>query len=89
MDAGTVAALRELDLLYDRSPHGEFLHFYTHTIGSVFFEFVEHRGNYDGYGSDNAPVADWPPNGQVRVGFTALNARAIYWAAAMYRSAIR
>jgi 4-hydroxyphenylpyruvate dioxygenase len=22
----------------------------------VFFEFVERRGNYDGYGSDNAPV---------------------------------
>ncbi|WP_333891376.1 bifunctional sugar phosphate isomerase/epimerase/4-hydroxyphenylpyruvate dioxygenase family protein [Mycolicibacterium gadium] len=54
--ADAVAALRELDLLYDRSPDGEFIHFYTRTVGSVFFEFVERRGNYDGYGSDNAPV---------------------------------
>ena len=56
VDTDTVAALRELDLLYDRSPDGEFIHFYTRTVGSVFFEFVERRGNYDGYGSDNAPV---------------------------------
>ena len=56
VDADTVAELRELDLLYDRSADGEFVHFYTHTIGSVFFEFVERRGDYDGYGTDNAPV---------------------------------
>jgi 4-hydroxyphenylpyruvate dioxygenase len=56
VDIETVAALRGLDLLYDRNPDGEFIHFYTRTVGSVFFEFVERRGNYDGYGSDNAPV---------------------------------
>lgn len=56
VDAEAVAAMRELDLLYDRSPDGEFIHFYTRTVGSVFFEFVERRGHYDGYGSDNAPV---------------------------------
>jgi 4-hydroxyphenylpyruvate dioxygenase len=56
VDAETVAELRELDLLYDRSPAGEFIHFYTRTVGSVFFEFVERRGSYDGYGTDNAPV---------------------------------
>jgi len=56
VDAATVAELRALDLLYDRSPDGEFIHFYTRTVGSVFFEFVERRGNYDGYGTDNAPV---------------------------------
>ena len=54
--ADVVAALRELDLLYDRSPDGEFIHFYTRTVGSVFFEFVERRANYEGYGSDNDPV---------------------------------
>jgi 4-hydroxyphenylpyruvate dioxygenase len=32
------------------------VHFYTRTVGTVFFEFVERRGRYDGYGSDNAPV---------------------------------
>jgi hypothetical protein len=36
--------------------HGEFVHFYTRTVGTVFFEFVERRGHYDGYGADNAPV---------------------------------
>jgi 4-hydroxyphenylpyruvate dioxygenase len=56
VDTDAVAALRELDLLYDRSPHGEFIHFYTRTVGSVFFEFVERRDDYDGYGADNAPV---------------------------------
>jgi 4-hydroxyphenylpyruvate dioxygenase len=56
VDAETVAELRDLHLLYDRSPDGEFVHFYTRTVGSVFFEFVERRGHYDGYGTDNAPV---------------------------------
>jgi 4-hydroxyphenylpyruvate dioxygenase len=56
VDAQTVGELRELDLLYDRSSDGEFVHFYTRTVGSVFFEFVERRGHYDGYGTDNAPV---------------------------------
>ena len=51
-----VATLRELNLLYDRDADGEFLHFYTATIGSVFFEMVERRGSYDGYGAPNAPV---------------------------------
>ena len=38
-------------------PHGgHFVHFYTRTVGSVFFEFVQRFGDYDGYGVDNAPV---------------------------------
>ena len=32
------------------------MHFYTRTVGSVFFEFVQRFGGYDGYGVDNAPV---------------------------------
>lgn len=53
----TVAELRELNLLYDRSPDGgHFIHFYTRTVGTVFFEFVQRFGGYDGYGTDNAPV---------------------------------
>jgi 3-dehydroshikimate dehydratase len=56
VDADTVAELRELDLLYDRSPDGTFVHFYTRTVGSVFFEFVQRVDDYDGYGTDNAPV---------------------------------
>jgi 4-hydroxyphenylpyruvate dioxygenase len=53
---GLLATLQELNLLYDRDADGEFLHFYTATVGSVFFEMVERRGNYDGYGAPNAPV---------------------------------
>jgi 4-hydroxyphenylpyruvate dioxygenase len=56
VDADTIAELRELDLLYDRSADGAFIHFYTRTVGEVFFEFVQRFGDYDGYGADNAPV---------------------------------
>ncbi|WP_406032062.1 TIM barrel protein [Nocardioides sp. NBC_00163] len=51
-----VATLRELDLLYDRDADGEYLHCYTETVGEVFFELVERRERYDGYGAGNAPV---------------------------------
>ncbi|WP_426764854.1 bifunctional sugar phosphate isomerase/epimerase/4-hydroxyphenylpyruvate dioxygenase family protein [Pseudarthrobacter sp. 1G09] len=53
---GFLATLSELNLLYDRDADGEFLHFYTATVGSVFFEMVERRGGYSGYGAPNAPV---------------------------------
>ena len=56
LDPYFLATLKELNLLYDRDANGEFLHFYTATVGSVFFEMVERRGNYDGYGAPNAPV---------------------------------
>lgn len=51
-----IARLKELDLLYDRDAGGEFIHFYTPTIGDFFLEMVERRGQYDGYGAPNAPV---------------------------------
>lgn len=56
LPAQTVATFRSLDLLYDRDDAGEYLHFYTPTVGGVFFEIVERRGGYDGYGSGDAPV---------------------------------
>lgn len=56
LEPGFLATLQELNLLYDRDASGEFLHFYTATVGSVFFEMVERRGTYDGYGAPNAPV---------------------------------
>jgi len=52
----TVAQLHELGLLYDREAGGEFVHFYTATVGEVFFEVVQRRGGYDGYGAANAPI---------------------------------
>ena len=51
-----VAELLELGVLYDRDDTGEFTHFYTETVGGVFFEVVQRRGGYDGYGAANAPV---------------------------------
>ncbi len=56
IDDAMVAELRALNLLYDRDAHGHFVHFYTRTVGTVFFEFVQRFGRYDGYGVDNAPV---------------------------------
>jgi 4-hydroxyphenylpyruvate dioxygenase len=56
LEPAFLATLRDLNLLYDRDADGEFLHFYTATVGSVFFEMVERRGTYDGYGAPNAPV---------------------------------
>ena len=32
------------------------MHFYTATVGAVFFEVVQRSGGYDGYGAANAPV---------------------------------
>ncbi len=51
-----VGEMQELGVLYDRDDHGDFTHFYTATVGSVFFEVVQRRGGYDGYGATNAPV---------------------------------
>jgi 4-hydroxyphenylpyruvate dioxygenase len=60
LDEAFVAELRGLNLLYDSVSGGAsgayFVHFYTRTIGTVFFEFVQRFGHYDGYGVDNAPV---------------------------------
>ncbi len=56
LDPAFLAILKDLNLLYDRDADGDFLHFYTATVGSVFFEMVERRGSYDGYGAPNAPV---------------------------------
>ena len=56
LDPKFLAVLKDLNLLYDRDADGEFLHFYTSTVGNVFFEVVERRPAYEGYGAPNAPV---------------------------------
>jgi 4-hydroxyphenylpyruvate dioxygenase len=48
--------LRQLSVMYDHDESGEFLHFYTDPIGTVFLEVVERRDGYAGYGAFNAPV---------------------------------
>ena len=56
IDSRLLAELRELNVMYDRDDTGEFLHFYTRPVGTVFLELVERRGAYEGYGALNAPV---------------------------------
>ncbi|MDA8370465.1 MAG: TIM barrel protein [Nocardiopsaceae bacterium] len=48
--------MREYGILYDRAGDGEFFHFYTPMLGGrLFFEVVQRRGGYDGYGAANTP----------------------------------
>lgn len=56
LDDAAVEELRELHLGYDRDATGEYLHFYTRTVGEVFLEFVERIDAYAGYGAGTAPV---------------------------------
>jgi 4-hydroxyphenylpyruvate dioxygenase len=56
IDPDLLDKLQDLDVMYDRDDAGEFLHFYTPPIGTVFLEVVERRQGYDGYGALNAPV---------------------------------
>ncbi|MDN6135275.1 MAG: TIM barrel protein [Brevibacterium sp.] len=68
LDPDFLHRLQENHILYDRDERGEFLHFYTATIGSVFFEMIERRGDYLGFGAPDAPVrlaAQHRKNGQL------------------------
>ena len=56
IEPSLLSELKELNVMYDRDEAGEFLHFYTRPIGTVFLEVVERRGGYEGYGALNAPV---------------------------------
>lgn len=49
-------ALRAASILYDRDDNGEYFQIYSRTFGEgFFFEIVERRGAYGGYGAMNAP----------------------------------
>jgi 4-hydroxyphenylpyruvate dioxygenase len=57
LDSSLIEAMRDCGVLYDRDARGEFLHFYTPIVGGrLFFEVVQRRGAYDGYGAANSPV---------------------------------
>ncbi|MEE3851000.1 TIM barrel protein [Gordonia sp. LSe1-13] len=53
-----VERLRPLGILFDADERGgEFLHFFTETVGEdLFFEIVCRRNGYRGYGEVNSPV---------------------------------
>ncbi len=56
LDPAFTDRLRAAHLLYDRDDAGEFFQLYSQTYGEgFFFEIVERRGGYRGYGAANAP----------------------------------
>jgi 4-hydroxyphenylpyruvate dioxygenase len=56
-DDATLTALQQHELLYDRDGEGEFWHLYTDAFHDrFFFEAVQRRGGYAGFGAANAPV---------------------------------
>jgi 4-hydroxyphenylpyruvate dioxygenase len=56
--ADLIEALRQLGILYDRDERGgEFFHLYTVMLGRrLFFEVVQRKGGYTGYGTPNTAV---------------------------------
>jgi 4-hydroxyphenylpyruvate dioxygenase len=57
LDPEFVRRLQGHNILYDRSPAGEFMHAYTRVIGAqVYFEIIERKGDYRGRPLGDAPV---------------------------------
>ena len=57
LDPALADRLRALDILYDEDEHGAYLQVYTTVFAErFFFEIVERRGGYDGFGAANAPI---------------------------------
>ena len=51
-----LSALKAGNILYDEDAKGAFFQFYSRPYaGGMFFEIVERRGGYAGYGAPNAP----------------------------------
>ncbi|ADZ70929.1 bifunctional sugar phosphate isomerase/epimerase/4-hydroxyphenylpyruvate dioxygenase family protein [Polymorphum gilvum] len=56
LDGDLLQRLRAACILYDRDEHGEYFQLYSRPYGEgFFFEIVERRGGYRGYGAANAP----------------------------------
>jgi 4-hydroxyphenylpyruvate dioxygenase len=56
LEPAVLDQLRSHNILYDRNASGEYFQFYSGNFGEgFFFEVVERRGDYRGYGAANAP----------------------------------
>jgi len=56
LDAALIDRLKRAHILYDRDGKGEYFQLYSPGFGEgFFFEIVERRGDYGGYGAVNAP----------------------------------
>lgn len=56
LDDALLTRLHDDGLLYDRDPHGDFLHAYTEPFRERFFFELVQRNGYLGYGAANAAV---------------------------------
>lgn len=57
LDKDLVAAMRAASILYDRDGVMEYFQIYSRPIfNGFFFEIVERRSGYQGYGASNAPI---------------------------------
>lgn len=56
LDAATMAALRDNQILYEREGEGEFFQVYTHAFDERFFFEIVERRNYHGFGAANAAI---------------------------------
>jgi len=55
LESDFLSRLTERNILYDRDEHGEYFQLYSPNYGEgFFFEIVERRGGYKGYGAANA-----------------------------------
>ncbi|MFI0846892.1 bifunctional sugar phosphate isomerase/epimerase/4-hydroxyphenylpyruvate dioxygenase family protein [Mesorhizobium sp. IMUNJ 23232] len=75
LDPALTEQLRAASILYDRDEAGEYFQLYSQNYGEgFFFEIVERRGGYRGYGAPNAPFRiaaqkrSIRPSGMPRVG---------------------
>jgi 4-hydroxyphenylpyruvate dioxygenase len=56
LDAATMTALRDNQILYDREGDGEFFQVYTHIFDERFFFEIVERRRYQGFGAANAAI---------------------------------
>ncbi|MEC8196047.1 MAG: hypothetical protein VX228_06970 [Pseudomonadota bacterium] len=57
LDADFVARLQAGSILYDREGAGEYFQIYSRTMfNGFFFEIVQRKGGYAGFGARNAPI---------------------------------
>jgi 3-dehydroshikimate dehydratase len=56
IDAATMKALRDNQILYDREGDGEFFQIYTHVFDERFFFEIVERRDYHGFGAANAAI---------------------------------
>jgi 4-hydroxyphenylpyruvate dioxygenase len=57
LDDDLIAILSSENILYDRDDAGEYFQIYSQNLfGGFFFEIVQRRGGYAGYGARNAPI---------------------------------